>query len=747
MKSDKKLKILIFLMLLVISNCFFFTTNKLNNNIFDKSSDLKPSAIIFPKIDRYPKIGNLSHLQNMLGPEFPSFDTNSNFFLQVDVRSCDLTQYNLINREYDCMHANFDSKTIWPDLIPPNFDPNLIMELGKDPGLNINTLHSQGITGKGIGIAIIDEELLVNHSEYFERVQLYEEINFNTEFASVHGAAVTSIAVGKNIGVAPEANLYYIACNWTDGFDWNLGSYLFNYTYTAQAIKRILEVNEQLQEDNKIRVLSISKGWEPGDVGFEEVEAAVQEAMNQGIWVVTARYYRHHLYNLYGLSREPLEDPNLLSSYNLPWFWRDLPIDDILPVENIPNHLLLVPMCSITTASPTGINDYVYWRDGGYSWAIPYFAALYALAYQVNPNITPDLFEQLALNTAIPLEIEQNNIIYYVGKILNPVQIIETLQDALTQSDTIAPTVIINNPTSNVIYDINKIYIEYSISEPATCTYYIDDVLYPNFLDNCSYLEFSDGSHNITIIATDLAGNIGHAEVSFFIGGVTIEIISPEGDISSPSERIRFEYTISDPVDVLDIEIDDFKNNTAIPSGTFLELNEGTHIIKIKAFKYGRLVGLTELNFTLDIYLSVYIFFPENGGNYIRGYKSFTYRVSQPAMTAIYIDGRENDTAIPSGSLLYFEEGTHTIEIVATDNHGNTASYSASFNLYHRGDVNMDGNVDIVDALLTAQYYVGLDPQNFIFPEAADVNRDGVIDIVDALLTAQYYVGVINEFP
>jgi uncharacterized protein (DUF362 family) len=61
------------------------------------------------------------------------------------------------------------------------------------------------------------------------------------------------------------------------------------------------------------------------------------------------------------------------------------------------------------------------------------------------------------------------------------------------------------------------------------------------------------------------------------------------------------------------------------------------------------------------------------------------------------------------------------------------------------GDTNGDGGIDIVDALLTAQYYVGLDPAGFI-PENADTNCDGSIDIVDALLIAQYYVGLVNEF-
>ncbi len=62
------------------------------------------------------------------------------------------------------------------------------------------------------------------------------------------------------------------------------------------------------------------------------------------------------------------------------------------------------------------------------------------------------------------------------------------------------------------------------------------------------------------------------------------------------------------------------------------------------------------------------------------------------------------------------------------------------------GDVNSNGSIDIVDALLVAQYYVGLNPSGFS-AQYADVNSSGSIDIVDALLVAQYYVGLITEFP
>ncbi|MCW8965204.1 MAG: hypothetical protein OQK82_00745, partial [Candidatus Pacearchaeota archaeon] len=61
------------------------------------------------------------------------------------------------------------------------------------------------------------------------------------------------------------------------------------------------------------------------------------------------------------------------------------------------------------------------------------------------------------------------------------------------------------------------------------------------------------------------------------------------------------------------------------------------------------------------------------------------------------------------------------------------------------GDVNNNDSIDIVDALLVAQSYVGLNPVGFDSLNG-DVNCDDDIDIVDALLIAQYYVGLISGF-
>jgi pectate lyase len=63
-----------------------------------------------------------------------------------------------------------------------------------------------------------------------------------------------------------------------------------------------------------------------------------------------------------------------------------------------------------------------------------------------------------------------------------------------------------------------------------------------------------------------------------------------------------------------------------------------------------------------------------------------------------------------------------------------------------KGDANQDDVVDIVDALVVAQVYVGLVVEPFD-AVAADVNCNNEVDIIDALLIAQYYVNIIDQFP
>lgn len=645
-----------FFLLMSLSLCIFSSDIDFNSEYRKNTQIVKESAINLPKIDRFPSPLDISYLQEELGPEFPSYDPDSYEHWQIDVRSCDLRKYDLSDREYDLMHANYDSNTIWPDPLPFAFDPDLIIEMGKDPGLNISTLHDQNIKGQGIGVAIIDNPLLVDHTEYYDRVQLYEEINFaSADPADMHGCTTTSIAVGKNTGVAPEAKLYFIA---VDRYDPSEGEQ--NFAYSAQAIDRILEINEQLPEEEKIRVISMSHGWGSNSLGFIEIEAAVRRAMNAGIYVVTACHHLHYYYDSYGLGRDPDKDPNMISSYGYPMWVKNNWMFE-LPDK------ILTPMDSLTVASPIGTDAYTFYREGGESWTIPYIAGVYALACQVNPNITPQIFEDIMYNTAIPIEAEWDNIIMPIGRVINPTGIMDVLENSLTESDTIAPTITITNPITNNIYHNYQLLVEYSISEPVTRTIYIDNQLYNGPLRNNTVLDFSEGSHEITIIATDLAGNIGRAEVIF-----TVDML-PMIEITSP---------------------------TATP----------------------------HLGGMVDLYYELY----------------------HADTLELYLDDELQEMEISNGMTIHSSGyGTHNITLIAYDNQGNMVKDTVIFstNPFRYGDVNADGEVDIVDALLTAQYYVYLDPEDFIVPEAADVNDDDYIDIIDAFLIAQYYAGIIIEFP
>lgn len=83
---------------------------------------------------------------------------------------------------------------------------------------------------------------------------------------------------------------------------------------------------------------------------------------------------------------------------------------------------------------------------------------------------------------------------------------------------------------------------------------------------------------------------------------------------------------------------------------------------------------------------------------------------------------------------------------VAIPNTVRSGTFSVSSAGVLKGDVNLDGNVDIVDALFVAQYSVGLRTLTSMQLIAADVSCDGNVDIVDALFIAQYSVGLRPTF-
>jgi hypothetical protein len=353
----------------------------------------------------------------------PSYDPSSTDSFQVDLRGRNLSSLQLVERSNDLAHSVFDNRTVWPSALPADFSPAEVLEVGKNPGLGVRSLHQRGITGKGIGLAIIDQSLLVDHSEYAERLRCYEELHWpsNILVASMHGAAVASVAVGKTIGVAPDAELYFVA---EQHGTYAKSEFLWDFTWLAQAIDRVIEIDAQLPAGSKIRVISISVGWAPDQRGYDEVTAAVARAVQAGIFVVSSSLELTYGYRFQGLGRAPLADPELAGSYG-PGSWWEARF--YAQPEKLPGDVLMAPMDSRTAASHTGNGDYFWGRVGGLSWTIPYVAGLYALACQVQPTLTPDAFWSTALATAATTTLRNGDSTYSFGKIVDPVALIDAL--------------------------------------------------------------------------------------------------------------------------------------------------------------------------------------------------------------------------------------------------------------------------------------------------------------------------------
>ncbi len=285
-----------------------------------------------------------------------------------------------------------------------------ILEKGMNPGLGVRKLHAQGITGKGVNIGIIDQNMCLDHPEYQGKIIKYHDVGTNqpADQGSMHGPAVTSLLVGEHIGTAPEASVYYVAApSWTA-----------DAQYQADALHWLIDENEKLPENAKIRVVSVSAApsgpGSPFTKNGAAWDAAYKRALEANILVLdcTANH------GITAPCYYDLDDPDDVAKCKPGW--------PGMQAKAITGRIH-IPTSFRTQAEEynQGVYGYQYTGRGGLSWSVPYLAGIIALGWQVRPDLKSSQLLDILFETA------------YIGdegaKIINPPSFIEAVKKAKSE--------------------------------------------------------------------------------------------------------------------------------------------------------------------------------------------------------------------------------------------------------------------------------------------------------------------------
>jgi serine protease AprX len=330
-----------------------------------------------------------------------------------DVLNCDLSGLDLRSRTGLVATLRFNLRTKWPaaSRMPEGTDARIVMTNGMNPGLGVRELHRQGITGRGVNVAVMDYYTFADHPEFAGKFAGFLDLSeadrdpqaesrqgfvdgtlrkWAGRRASMHGPAVTSLLVGEHCGTAPGARVYFVAAPDPGG----------DSRWQARGLDWLLEQNQKLPPAQKIRVVSVSAS--PSGKNFTPVrnghlwDEAVARAEAAGVLVVDGTLH-------YGFVGPCNLDPGAPE---------DVTLCTPVPAKGMTNFYdgrLLAPVGPRTTAEQyrkgqfgyqfTGLHDQTFWQHGS-SWAMPYVSGVLALGWQVDPSIPAQRMKELLFASA-----------------------------------------------------------------------------------------------------------------------------------------------------------------------------------------------------------------------------------------------------------------------------------------------------------------------------------------------------------
>lgn len=297
----------------------------------------------------------------------------------------DLRKHDLSNIDLDLLlKVPFDSSTKWPKLLPKGFNPNTILK-NRQLGYQFKEVHQLGITGKGILVAVIDHPTSINHIEIKDKIKKYIILDERFNVSHFHGLAVLSHLCGETLGIAPGVEVLFYG-----------GQPYFGDTKPEKhqcivsfAIKCLTDIKDKIKNGYPIRIVNMSNSWlfyGPLELQAEAAQLRVELGRLGCTVIDLPKFFDDFRY----LVCKPTDDFENIDNYYLPPFFG---VDSKKRLNFVTGGKVV--------ASYLTEKDYLYDPVGSASYSIPQLSGLYALALQLNPQLSYELFIEICKENAV----------------------------------------------------------------------------------------------------------------------------------------------------------------------------------------------------------------------------------------------------------------------------------------------------------------------------------------------------------
>ena len=277
----------------------------------------------------------------------------------------------------------------------------------------------------------------------------------------------------------------------------------------------------------------------------------------------------------------------------------------IIKANTNPNVDTTAPVITILGSNPVTLNAGTFYSDAG-ATARDNVDGVITSRIVVTNNVNPNVVGVYLVR-------------YRVSDMAGNIASANRIVNVIPAGDVTAPVIVVLSPESARIYNYSNINLTVQTESNAVVQYSVDGGVFSSMTysvasDNFnSLVNFTDGTHTVSFTATDMAGNVGTEDVTFYVntsasGNSTfpiITVITPVDGEEYDDSEITFEVRLNKFASVV-YNLDNEGNVTMSQSGSLvftsneLDLDDDDYTVVFYATDLSGNVASQSVDFSID---------------------------------------------------------------------------------------------------------------------------------------------------